>query len=117
MASEFNVNEVNFEFLIRLDTDQERRTAAGSDHFIRVVLRLEDKGKGTLELLEDGLDELSESDALVRLGIVDIFRENGDGLGVGFALKFEATVLENEAECSGVGDDTVVYDDEIAGWV
>ena len=81
------------------------------------MLRLEDEGKGTLELLEDGLDELSEGDALVRLRVIDVFRENGDGFGVGFALKFKATVLENEAEGSGVGDDTVVYDDEIAGRV
>ena len=81
------------------------------------MLRLEDKGKGTLKLLEDGLDELSESNAFVWLRVVDVFRENGDSLGVGFALKLKATVLENETEGSGVGDDTVVYDEEVAGRV
>ena len=78
------------------------------------MLRFEDKGKGTLELLEDGLDELSERDALIRLGVIDVFREDGDGLGIGIALKFEATVLENETEGSGVSDDAVMYDDKIA---
>ena len=115
LAREFNVDKVDLEFLVGLDTDQKRRTTAGGDGFVGVVLRLEDKGKGTLELLENGLDEFSESDALVWLGIVDVFRKNGNGLGVGFALKFVATVLENEADGVAVGDDTIVYDEEIAG--
>jgi hypothetical protein len=84
---------------------------------VGIVLRLEDEGEGALELLEDGLDELGERDALVRLGIVDIFREDGDGLGVRLALKLVAAVLKNEAEGGGIGDDAVVHDDEVVGRV
>src|SRR6266404_2865958 len=114
LASEFDIDEVDLEFLVCLDTNQERRTTASGDHFIGVMLRLEDKGEGTLELLEDSLNELSESDAFVRLRVIDIFRKNGDGFGIGFAFEFEATVLEDQAEGSRVGDDAVVYDDKIA---
>jgi hypothetical protein len=117
LASEFHIDKVDLELLLRLDADQKRRTAASGDDLVRVVLRLEDKGEGALELLEDGLDKLGERDALVWLGIIDIFREDGDGLGVRLALKLVAAVLKNEAEGGGVGDDAVVHDDEVVGRV
>ena len=113
MASEFNVNEVDLELLVRLDADQERRTATSGYDFIGIVLRLEDKGEGSLELLENGFDKFGERDALVRLRVIDIFGKDGNGLRVRLALKLVATVLENEAEGGGIGDDTVVHDDEI----
>jgi len=117
LASEFNVNKIDLELLIGLHADQERRTAAGGYDFIGIVLRLEDKGEGTLELLENGFDKLGERDTLVWLRVVDIFREDGNGLRVGLALKLVTAVLENEAEGGGIGDDTVVHDDEIAGGI
>ena len=117
LASEFNVNKIDLELLVGLHADQERRTAAGGDDFIGIVLRLEDKGEGTLEFLEDGFDKLGEGDTLVWLRVVDVFRKDGDGLRVGLALKLVTAVLEDEAEGGGIGDDTIVYDDEIAGGI
>lgn len=117
LASEFNVNKINFELLIGLHADQERRTAAGNYDLIGIVLRLEDKGEGTLELFENGFDKLSERDTLVRLRVVDIFRKDGNGLRIGLALKFVTAILEDEAEGGGIGDDTVVHDEEIIGGI
>lgn len=113
LASEFNVNKIDLELLFRLDADQERRTTTSSYDFIGIVLRLEDKGEGSLELFENGLDKLGERNALVWLRVVDIFGKDGNGLRVGLALKLVATVLENEAKGGSIGDDTVVHDDEI----
>ena len=115
LAGEFHINKVDFELLFRLDTDQKRRTATSGDDFIWIVLRLEDKGEGTLELFEDGLDKLGKGDALVRLRVVNIFREYGDGLGIRLALKLVAAVLEDESEGGGIGDDAIVDDNEVAG--
>jgi hypothetical protein len=117
LASEFNVNKIDLELLVGLHADQERRTAAGDYDFIGIVLRLEDKGEGALELLENGFDKLCEGDTLVWLRVVDIFRKDGNGLRVSLALKLVTAVLENEAKGGGIGDDTVVHDDEIAGGI
>jgi len=117
LASEFNVNKIDLELLVGLHADQEGRTAAGGYNFIGIVLRLEDKGEGTLELLENGFDKLGERDTLVWLRVVDIFRKDGNGLRVGLALKLVTAVLEDETEGGGIGDDTVVHDDEIAGGI
>jgi hypothetical protein len=117
LGSEFNVNKIDLELLVGLHADQERRTAAGGYDFIGIVLRLEDKGEGTLELLENGFDKLCEGDTLVWLRVIDIFRKDGNGLRVGLALKLVTAVLEDEAEGGGIGDDTVVHDDEIAGGI
>jgi len=115
LAGEFHINKVDLELLFRLDTDQKRRTAASGDDLIRIMLRLEDKGEGTLELFEDGLDKLGEGDALVRLRVVNIFREYGDGLRIRLALKLVAAVLEDKSEGGSIGDDAIVDDDEVAG--
>lgn len=117
LASEFDINEVDFELLFRLDADKERRATTSGDHFVGVVLRLEDEGEGTLELLENCLDKFSEGDALVRLRVIDIFCQDGDGLRVSFALELIAAVLEDEAKGGGIGDNTIVHDEEIAGGV
>ena len=93
LASEFNVNKIDFQLLVGLHADQERRTAAGGYDFIGIVLRLEDKGEGTLELLENGFDKLGERDTLVGLRVVDIFRKDGNGFRVGLAFKLVPAVL------------------------
>ena len=81
------------------------------------MLRLEDKGERTLELLENGFDKLGERDTLVWLRVVDVFCKDGNGLRVGLALKLVTAILEDEAEGGGIGDNTVVHDDEIAGGI
>jgi hypothetical protein len=117
LASEFDINKVDLEFLFRLNADQERRPTTSGDHLVRVMFRLEDESKGTLKLLENCLDKFSERDAFVRLRVVDIFCQDGDGLRVSFALELIAAVLEDEAKGGGIGDNTVVHDEEIAGGV
>ena len=117
LASKFNVNKIDLELLVGLHADQERRTTAGGYDFIRIVLRLEDKGEGTLELLEYGFDKLGERDTLVWLRVIDVFCKDGNGLRVGLALKLVTAVLEDEAEGGGIGDDTVMHNDEITGGI
>ena len=117
LACKLNIDKINLEFLICLDANQERGTAAGGNDLVGIVLRLEDESEGTLELFENGFNKLGERDALVWLRIVNIFCEDGDGLRVGLALKLVATVLENEAEGGSVSNDPVVYDDEVAAQV
>lgn len=61
------------------------------------------------KLLNDSLGNLNERDAFIRLEVWNLPFVNGDGIG--FALKLEATALEDE-ECRAVGYDTVVYDSD-----
>jgi hypothetical protein len=57
LASKFNVNEIDFEFLVGLDSDQERRATSSGDDLVGEVDRLEDKGKRSFEFFENSLDE------------------------------------------------------------
>lgn len=116
-ATELDVDEVNLELLLGLDTDQKRRTTSSNDNLAREVDRLEDEREGPLELLDDALDERGEV-GLATLGrVVEVLAENGNRLGVSVALKLEASLLENHAEFPEVGDDTVVDDGEFVGRV
>jgi len=76
-----------------------------------VVNGLEEKTKGTLELLDDGLDERGEAQVGV-LG-VDVLCELGNSLGVGLRLELEALALEQRLELLVVCDDTIVDDGEL----
>ena len=42
VSSKFNVNEINLQFLLALDTNDQRRPTASGDNFIRVMNTLED---------------------------------------------------------------------------
>ena len=44
-TSKLDIHEIDLEFLVGLDTNQERRTTASSDNFIWEVDGLEDKGE------------------------------------------------------------------------
>lgn len=113
MTSKFNIDEVNFQLFVRLDTDQQGRSTASRDDFVGVVLRLEKKTKRSLQLLQNSLDECGERNILVVVRIVDIFSEDGDSLGIGLGLELVAALLENEAQLCAVGDDAVVNDNEV----
>ena len=76
-----------------------------------VVDGLEEKTKGTLELLDDGLDERRE--AQVGVLAVDVLCELGNGLGVGLSLELEALALEQGLELLVVCDDSIVDDGEL----
>lgn len=78
---------------------------------------LEDKGKGTLELLDNGLDEGSEVWLLCWSRVVEVLEKDCDDFGVGVSLKGEATLGENKLEFPVVCDDTIVDYCELVGWV
>lgn len=113
LSSKLDINKVNLQLLLGLDTNQQRRTTTGGDDFIGVVGRFEDERERTFQLLQHGLDEFGEVHALARLRVVDVLGQDGDGFGIGLALERVSTLLEDEAESGGVGDDTIVDDGEI----
>lgn len=112
-ASDLDVDKVDLELLLRLHTNQQWRTTAGGDDLVGVVARLEDESERALELLQDSLDKLSKADALVGVRVVNVLREDGNGLSVGFALELVPALLKDKAERVRVGDNPVVHDSEV----
>ena len=106
-----DIDEVDLHLLLCSYTDDEGRTLAGRNDLMGVVNGLEEKTKGTLELLDDGLDERGEAQVGV-LG-VDVLCELGNSLGVGLRLELEALALEQRLELLVVCDDTIVDDGEL----
>jgi len=78
------------------------------------MLRLDDKGEGTFELLEKKFDKLCKREVRVMSRVINVFEEDGSRLSVRLALKLVATVLEDKAEGGSIGDDTVVHNGEVA---
>ena len=116
LARELDVDEIDLELLVRLDTDKKRGSTAGSDYLVRIMGRFEDEGKRSLELLEHGLDQLGECRLLLVL-IKDVLGEDGDSLSVRLGFEPVTPLLEHEAKIAAVGNDTVVNDDEFGGRV
>lgn len=112
LARDLDVDEINLELLVRLDTNEKRRSAAGSDDFVGVVGRLENKGKRTFELLQNCLDEVREGGLLLVL-IENVFCEDGDGFSISLSLELVPSLLEDEAQLGVVGNDAVVDDDKL----
>jgi hypothetical protein len=112
MTSKLDVDEINLEFLIGLDTDQKGRTTASGNNLVGVMNRLENECKRTFELHEHRLDQICEGDPLSGLGIIDILEENSGSLCISVCLEGISPLLEDHAELSSISDDTVVNDDE-----
>lgn len=112
LASDLNINKVNFELLVSLDTDKEGGSTSCSHDFVGVVARLEDEGERTFQLLQYSLDQVAESRLLLVL-IEDILGEDGNGFSVGFGLELVSTLLEDVSKLRVVGHNAVVDDDEI----
>lgn len=51
------------------------------------------------------------------MGVVDVFGQDRDSLCIGVGFELKATLLQNEAQFSTVGDDTVVDYTELGGWI
>ena len=51
------------------------------------------------------------------VGIIDILDEDSNGFNIGLSLKFIATLLQNQTKLGGVGDNTIVYNDEVRGGI
>lgn len=112
-VGELNVDKVNLELLLGLDTNEERRTLSGGDNLVGEVCRLDQKTVGTLELNNNELGELAEVKVLVLVLVVDEFGKLGDALGIGVRLKLDALGAQKSLELSVVGNDTVVNDSEL----
>jgi hypothetical protein len=113
LASKLNIDKVNLQLLICLDSNEKGRSTTSGDDLIRVVARPEDEGKRTLEFFQDSFHQCGECELLVVMSVVNVFGENSDCLGIGLSLKLETALLENKAELCTVGNDTVVDNNEI----
>ena len=70
--------------------------------------RLENKRKGTFQLLQNSLDELGEAHSLIGLRIINVFSKDCDSFGIRLALKLVSTFLEDKTKFSGVCHNTIV---------
>lgn len=116
-SRQFHVDKVNLELSVGLDTDQQRRSSSGGNDLVGEMTRLEDESERTFELLDDGLDQVGKVQSLVRLRVVNVFAKHGDGFSVGVGLEHVSSLLQNELNFLVVGDDTVVHQAELVGWV
>jgi hypothetical protein len=108
--AKLHIDKVDLHLSLCANTNDQRRTLAGSDNLGGEVDRFEQQTKGTLELLDDGLDKGGEVD--VRVLVKDVLGQLGNGLGVGLGLECEALGLEQSSQLLVVGDDTIVDDGE-----
>lgn len=139
ITAKFDIDKVDLEFLVRLDSDEDRRTTTSDDNFVGEVHRAEDESEctflsrgaqtvsakdcGTLsandestnKLLDDALDELGERHVLSLLSIVEVLCQDGSHLGIGVRDELVSSLLKDEAELLVVRDDTVVDDGELVG--
>lgn len=109
--TKLDVDKVNLHLSLCADTNDQRRTLAGSDDLGGEVDGLEQQTEGALELLDNGLDEGGEVN--VRVLVEDVLGQLGDGLSVGLGLEYEALGLEQGSQFLVVGDDTIVNDSEL----
>jgi hypothetical protein len=106
-----NIDEVDLHAALGLDTDNEGRTLSGGDDLMGVVDGLDEKTVSTLELLDDSLGQVGETNG--RVLVVDVLCELGNALSVGLSLELETLGLEESLKLLVVGDDTVVDDGEL----
>lgn len=111
IRSWLDVHKVDLHLPLRPHTDDQGRTLAGRDNFMRVVHALDEETESSLQLFDDGLDEGGEVN--VRVLVVNVLGELGNGLGVGLSLELEALGLKESLEFLVVGDDTVVDDGKL----
>lgn len=90
-----NINEIDLEFAIRLDTDQQWGTSSSSDEFIGEMNGFETKCERTFEFLDDGLDEFVETESFGRLSVPDVFTQDGDGFGIGIGVERVVSLEED----------------------
>lgn len=106
-----NIDEINLHAALGLDTNDKGRTLSGSNDLMGVVDRLDKQSIGTLELLDNSLDEIGETNLGVL--VVDVLGQLGNALGIRLGLKLEALAGEQGLELLVVGDDAVVDNHEL----
>ncbi|KXT02277.1 hypothetical protein AC579_8322 [Pseudocercospora musae] len=110
-VAKLNINKVNLHLLGGAHTNDERRTLPGGHNLAWEVDTLHKQTEGTLQLLDDSLDQSCEVDGWVR--VVDVFCELRDGLSVGLRLEFESLALQQSLQLLVVGDDAIVHDGKL----
>jgi hypothetical protein len=117
LASKLDIDEINFELLVGLDTDQKRRPTPRSDDLVGEMGRLEHERERTFKFFEHGLDEVRERDPLICLRIIHVFQKDRDGLCVCLSFKLVPSLLEHKSKLGRIGDDPVVDDHELGGGI
>lgn len=110
-TGKLDVDKVDLELLLGLDTNEDGGTTASDDDLVGVVDRLEDERERSLELHDHALDERGEADLLALLRVVEVLGEDGGDLGIGVGLEDVAALLEDEAEllvCRKEGDERIL---------
>lgn len=118
-SRKLDIDKVNLELPLSLDSDEDRRSTASDDDLIGVVDRLEDESESSLlhtdgqrskqyrpgeevecthKLHDDTLDERSERDLLALLRVVEVLGEDGGNFSVGVSLELVSSLLEDESE-------------------
>src|ERR1700733_8720830 len=101
-----NVDKVNLHLLCRLHAYHQWGPFPGSDDLVRVMYRLEQEPKGTLQLFDHGFCKDYELD--VWMFVVEEFSKLGNAFSVGVGFEFETLCLQKCSELFIVGDDTIV---------
>jgi hypothetical protein len=111
-STEFDIDKVDFEFLLSLDANEKRTALARRDDFIGIMNALEENGVRALEFPHDKLCELRKVNVSLLL-VEDVFRELGNTFGI--CLRFESVslVLQDGFQFAVIGDNAVVHDDKL----
>lgn len=113
---QLDVDKVNLELLVSLDTDEDRRATSADNELIGIVRRLEDESESALELLDDRLDQAGEgrdTTAVGRLAVEEVLGEDGGDFGIGVRVESVASLFEDQSELLVVRDNAVVNDGEL----
>jgi hypothetical protein len=120
-SGKLDIDEVDLELPVSLDTDQERRSSSSGNDLVREVLRLEDESEGpflmaphghrmsassttcvqdliTDQFLDDRLDQVGKVQSLGGLGVVNVLAEHSYGFSVGIGVERVPSLLENELD-------------------
>lgn len=117
VGRELDVNKVDLELPVSLDTDQERRTTTTTYNLVWEMTRFENKSKGTFEFLDDRLDEVGKVQSLVGLRVVDVVTKHSNGFGISVGAEGVSSLLEHELNLLVVGDDTIVNQTELVAGI
>lgn len=112
-CAEFNVDEIDFEFLFGFDADEERTSLSCCDDFIGVVDTLEEQCVCSLEFTNDKFGELRKVDVALLL-IKDVLGEFSDTFGICFRFEHVSLVLKDGLQFAVIGDDTIVDDNKLS---
>jgi hypothetical protein len=111
-CAEFDINEVDFKFLFRLDANEKGTSFACRDYFVWVVHTLEQQGVRALKFPHNKLSKLREVDIALLL-VEDVLCEFRNTFGVGLSFKNVSLILKHGFQFSVVGDNSVVHDYEL----